>query len=117
VLPRVVRGAMQHGAGEVDASEFTRCGLTHEYGASCSCAQQHGVGEFRDSILEHQTCVGVGPSSDVVQFLHTDWNTTKWTSDIGILCSDEGSIAVKEAECIQVAAIDRVERGLQFFDW
>ena len=108
---------MQHGAGEVDASEFTRGGLTHEYGASCSCAQQHGVGEFRDSILEHQTCVGVGPAGDVVQFLYADRNTAKRTSDIGILCSDEGSIAIKEAECIQVAAIDRVERGLQFFDW
>ncbi len=64
---------MQLGAGEVDATELARGGLTGEHGAAeVDEALHHRCGVRGDPVTQRDGRLGVGPSLDWRQFLDPD---------------------------------------------
>ena len=112
-----MRGAVEDGAGEVDAAEFAGGRETERDGAA-GVAQALDVGECEagDLVAEREARLGEGPAGDGVEFFHREWYAAEGLRDVGISRGFAGPLGVEERERVEIAGLDGGESGVQLLE-
>ena len=112
-VPRIPRRTVKLRGSAVDAAELASGRLRDQ---ECSCSSQPGdrcLIVLCHPVGEDLGCLGVGPTADILELLHPEWDSTEGKRHIGRLGLEARGLEIGMAEGVERRMSDRIDAGVE----